>query len=787
MPTLLTTRRNTMLCTLALCMPASLLAIQQTVGSTESTSPPDGALFVKLQRLVRPALLDMNAGRVQLAMSGLEQARAILAESEIRNWPFWFYVNQPYGLALIRLGRAQEAIAPLEIAVNTERRMRASSSSQIRALISGLDQGIVKELLRVEFTRQAASNMETSGPQPRTIKELLLDQSTGTMDATELLVRAYGINGDFASAAALLEPQILDAKGPHADKDLPPVALEYRLMKMGAALSSLGDKANATRALNAAMALNFYRLRTVGEYVAQPEIQSAIYNVRRLMLSAALGNFDFADLSTSQSLELVMRVVETKGLGVRYAERFNRLLGLSSSPQAVEARRRLLEIESSMAELPDSQTGAMQFFMLAAERAEVVAPVMQELRAGGIGEVFQDGATLLAQARAVLGNDAIIGYMAYTPLAANKYAFGSPRYLRYCITGSEIQLTDLGAKSVIDKAVFSWRQRVLSGLSASELASELTSRLLTDLPNTVKRASKWTVEPDGALNLLPFEALSAPDGRPLVSTVDIGYVTSFGQIATPPAARRSGKARIIADPDFGSSSVDGQNRRFVTKANAKVVQKGRAFESMNIAQLPETRIEARAVEKALLQVGVASETFLGSRANIEAFNLPESPRILHVATHGILIEPHSFPELLNVDPLSQAEAVTISMPGRNAGLAVAGHGKPEVIYAIDIACLPLQSTELVVLSACDTGNGTVDVGEGMASLRRAIEAAGAHSSITSLWSVPSSKTTELMAGFYGHLAGGKSKRAALRHAKLDAIASDPNPYNWAGFVFAGRE
>jgi CHAT domain-containing protein len=75
----------------------------------------------------------------------------------------------------------------------------------------------------------------------------------------------------------------------------------------------------------------------------------------------------------------------------------------------------------------------------------------------------------------------------------------------------------------------------------------------------------------------------------------------------------------------------------------------------------------------------------------------------------------------------------------------------------------------------------------MASLRRAIEAAGAHSSITSLWSVPSSKTTELMAGFYGHLAGGKSKRAALRHAKLDAIASDPNPYHWAGFVFAGRE
>jgi CHAT domain-containing protein len=75
----------------------------------------------------------------------------------------------------------------------------------------------------------------------------------------------------------------------------------------------------------------------------------------------------------------------------------------------------------------------------------------------------------------------------------------------------------------------------------------------------------------------------------------------------------------------------------------------------------------------------------------------------------------------------------------------------------------------------------------MASLRRAIETAGAESSITSLWSVPSAKTTELMTSFYGYLAEGYGKRAALRKAKLAAITTDPNPYNWAGFVFAGKD
>ncbi len=250
----------------------------------------------------------------------------------------------------------------------------------------------------------------------------------------------------------------------------------------------------------------------------------------------------------------------------------------------------------------------------------------------------------------------------------------------------------------------------------------------------------------------------------------------------------NGKARIIADPDFSNASNrEGRPHNTNDRATATVVIKGRGIDSMVVPPLPETRREATAVGKAIAKLGFQSEIFLGRRADIHSFEMSASPRILHVATHGILIAPTPLPEQSQVDTLGQAESILISLPGRNAGLAVAGKGKPEIIYASDIARLPLQNTELVVLSACDTGNGAVDVGEGMASLRRSVESAGAAASITSLWSVPSDKTTELMASFYGYLSKGSGKRASLRLAKLDAIAKDPNPYNWAGFVFAGQE
>lgn len=127
------------------------------------------------------------------------------------------------------------------------------------------------------------------------------------------------------------------------------------------------------------------------------------------------------------------------------------------------------------------------------------------------------------------------------------------------------------------------------------------------------------------------------------------------------------------------------------------------------------------------------------------------------------------------------------LPGRRAGLLLSRHGQADLMLAKDIARLSLNGTGLVVLSACNTGNGSVLPGEGVASLRRAVEMAGARSSITSLWSVPSEASTELMRQMYGHIGAGMAPGAALQCAKQAMLRQGHAPLDWAGFVFAGAD
>lgn len=112
--------------------------------------------------------------------------------------------------------------------------------------------------------------------------------------------------------------------------------------------------------------------------------------------------------------------------------------------------------------------------------------------------------------------------------------------------------------------------------------------------------------------------------------------------------------------------------------------------------------------------------------------------------------------------------------------------------AFEATGLRLQATELVVLSACETGLGTVHNGEGVFGLERAMQEAGAQAVLMSMWSVPDEETQELITKFYAKWLSGKSKPAALREAQLElrketiATVGDERPYYWAAFVLVGR-
>ena len=141
-----------------MCQVNELLASQALPPTTKQQLGPDPGVFAKLHLLLLPTYANINAGRYHYPIEASERARSISAASEARNCPYLLYVNQPYGLALMRLGRAALAIAPLKKAVDTLGDMSHSDISQIQTVYQGLQSGMAAQLLRVENTRQAASS-----------------------------------------------------------------------------------------------------------------------------------------------------------------------------------------------------------------------------------------------------------------------------------------------------------------------------------------------------------------------------------------------------------------------------------------------------------------------------------------------------------------------------------------------------------------------------------------------------------------------------------------------------
>ena len=121
------------------------------------------------------------------------------------------------------------------------------------------------------------------------------------------------------------------------------------------------------------------------------------------------------------------------------------------------------------------------------------------------------------------------------------------------------------------------------------------------------------------------------------------------------------------------------------------------------------------------------------------------------------------------------------------------HVDDGIVTSEEILGLQLRGTDMVVLSACDTGLGEVKTGEGVFGLRRAFTQAGARSLVMSMWAVPDKETKELMVEFYKNILSGKMNRCqALRQAALKEMTivkeryGYANPFFWGAFVFMGE-
>jgi CHAT domain-containing protein len=181
----------------------------------------------------------------------------------------------------------------------------------------------------------------------------------------------------------------------------------------------------------------------------------------------------------------------------------------------------------------------------------------------------------------------------------------------------------------------------------------------------------------------------------------------------------------------------------------------------------------------------------GAAASEAALAAARGPKVVHVATHGFFLSARP-------DKTRKATGPTASLalpdPLLASGLALAGANGAGttgdgVLTGLEAASLDLYGTELVVLSACETGVGTVDASEGVFGLRRALALAGAETLVMSLWKVDDAATRALMVDYYRELwlhARGRSE--GLREAQLHLLAEPrfAHPFYWASFIVSGQ-
>jgi CHAT domain-containing protein len=238
-------------------------------------------------------------------------------------------------------------------------------------------------------------------------------------------------------------------------------------------------------------------------------------------------------------------------------------------------------------------------------------------------------------------------------------------------------------------------------------------------------------------------------------------------------------ACLIGNPDFqpgllasSGKSRSGPEMSYFYKPNP----------NLEISALPGTQTEVDSIASLLKREGWEVQSFSGAEASEDKVKDSYKPRVMLLSTHGFF-QPDTTPgnnPLIRSGLLLTGAAKTLH-EGRSDS-----DGEDGILTSYEAMNLNLDNTELVVLSACETGLGEIKNGEGVYGLQRAFQVAGARNLIMSLWKVNDIVTQQLMVSFFKHWLNGKSKHAAFAQAQKEIRAKYPAPYYWGGFVLLGK-
>lgn len=382
-----------------------------------------------------------------------------------------------------------------------------------------------------------------------------------------------------------------------------------------------------------------------------------------------------------------------------------------------------------------------------------------------------------------------------------------------------VRIVPLGAMDPILEKIKGYR-RAMEESGAADKPMDLQAMALYQAlwsplePYLTGKETQYIV-PDGALHLLSFKALMDQQGRYLGQKTHLVMLSSARDLRLAPLGGNATDPVIIAGPDYSvsnSGSLGASNRGTRTQ--------GAHWSDIYFGSLPGALQEGRLVAEQLRAQNVTPMLITNEAATEQRVAGVHAPRILHLATHGFFLDTQvdepdrdgnnrsgaqrgiamgALAETHEEDMGGSAPRIAAD-PMSRAGLALAGanngvkgkkdkDGMDGILTAGEAVNLDLAGTDLVILSACQTGVGDVRNGEGVYGLNRAFQEAGAKAVLSTLWSISDAATLAFMNGFYDRFLKGAPPQKALQETQEEFIKNEQwsHPFYWAPFVMVGKD
>ena len=298
------------------------------------------------------------------------------------------------------------------------------------------------------------------------------------------------------------------------------------------------------------------------------------------------------------------------------------------------------------------------------------------------------------------------------------------------------------------------------------------------IESKIGTASTIYLSPDGVYNQINLEAIPTPDGKYVIDNSNIVIVSNTKDLHL----RKIKKKQLIA---ANNATMFGNPTFYLTASTRR-----------DIASLPGTEKEVDELDALLKKNGWLTNEYVEVSASEEQVKNLISPKIFHIATHGFYTPTITQDEFAD---LTESEAMMTENPLLKTGLLLTGAGdimnknkynynlESGILTAYEAMSLNLDQTDLVVLSACETGLGDISNGEGVYGLQRAFLVAGAKVLIMSMFKVDDEATQKLILSFYRKWLATNNLRQSFVNAKKELRIDYPEPYYWGTFMMIGLE